>query len=75
MYTRYSVIYYSQGLNSFVVFNAHPTETLHYHLLSVANWVLFRLWSSPAAAVALVGELGGAPGPVMMEVLWDDNGP
>jgi len=67
VYALYSVIYHSQELNSYVASKAHPTETLRYHLLGVANWMLFRLRTSRATSVALAGEPGGTPGPVEVE--------
>lgn len=67
VYALYSVIYHTQELNSLTASKAHPTETLRYHLLGVANWVLFLLRTSRATSVALAGQPGGTPGPVEVE--------
>lgn len=71
VYKLYSNIYYSEELTHFMASKVHPTESLRYHLLGVANWMLFLLriqdsTSSPAS-VQLAGQLGVTPGPVEME--------
>jgi len=59
VYKLYSLIYYSQELNSFTASKTHPTESLRKHLLGVANWTLFLLRTqvsvSHSASAALVG--------------------
>ncbi|MFQ5818367.1 MAG: hypothetical protein ACE5I5_00010 [Candidatus Heimdallarchaeota archaeon] len=71
VYKLYTVIYHSQELNRLTASKTHPTETLRYHLLGVANWVLFLLRTRAstllAASPALAGHPGGTPGPVEME--------
>jgi hypothetical protein len=71
VYQLYSFIYQSEDLKKLIASKTHPTETLHQHLLNVANWVLFflRIPSSfsRATSVALAGDPGGTPGPVARE--------
>jgi hypothetical protein len=67
----YRTILQAQELNKLTASKAHPTETLRYHLLGVANWVLFLLRTRSheplAVSAALTGEPGETPGPVEME--------
>ena len=67
VYKLYSTIYHSQELNSYTASKAYPTESLRYHLLSVANWVLFLFRAPYTTSVALAGKSGGTPGPVEVE--------
>jgi len=78
VYQLYSFIYQSEDLKQFTASKTHPTETLRQHLLSVANWVLFFLRTSPsfsrAISVALAGDPVGPPGPVAREDPWLQDG-
>ena len=71
VYKLYSTIYYTQELTHFIASKVHPTESLSFHLLGVANWVLFllrtRTSASSLASAPLVGQPGATPGPVEME--------
>ena len=67
VYKLYSAIYHSQELNNFTASKAHPMKSRRYHLLGVANVVLFLLRTRATTSVALAGELAGTPNPVKEE--------